>query len=127
MTRDLVIVGAGGFARETAAAVRELGDTWRLLGFLDDDGALHGQYRQGVPILGGIDAVRELPTAGVVVCVGNPRDYAARSRSVEGFEAWLYRWVLGVKDRKEYLASIDLDSIRIKQHRPSVPADYGDQ
>lgn len=82
MTRDLVIVGAGGFARETVAAVRELGDTWRLLGFLDDDEALHGRYRQGVPILGGIDAVRELPTAAVVVCVGNPRDYAARSRIV---------------------------------------------
>jgi sugar O-acyltransferase (sialic acid O-acetyltransferase NeuD family) len=80
--RDLVIVGAGGFARETAAAVRELGDTWRLLGFLDDDEALHGRYRQGVPILGGIDAVRELPTAAVVVCIGNPRDYAARSRIV---------------------------------------------
>jgi sugar O-acyltransferase (sialic acid O-acetyltransferase NeuD family) len=82
VTQDLVIVGAGGFARETAAAVRELGDTWRLLGFLDDDEALHGRYRQGVPILGGIDAVRELPTAAVVVCVGNPRDYAARSRIV---------------------------------------------
>jgi sugar O-acyltransferase (sialic acid O-acetyltransferase NeuD family) len=80
--RDLVIVGAGGFARETAAAVRELGDTWRLLGFLDDDASLHGQYRQGVPILGGIGTVRELPTAAVVVCVGNPRDYAARSRIV---------------------------------------------
>lgn len=82
MTQDLVIVGAGGFARETAAAVRTLGDTWRLLGFLDDDETLHGRYRQGVPILGGIDAVRELPTAAVVVCVGNPRDYAARSRIV---------------------------------------------
>jgi sugar O-acyltransferase (sialic acid O-acetyltransferase NeuD family) len=82
VTRDLVIVGAGGFARETAAAVRALGDTWRLLGFLDDDETLHGRHRQGVQILGGIDTARELPTAAVVVCVGNPRDYAARSRIV---------------------------------------------
>jgi sugar O-acyltransferase (sialic acid O-acetyltransferase NeuD family) len=80
VTQDLVIVGAGGFARETAAAVRALGDTWRLLGFLDDNEALHGQRRQGVPILGGVDAVGDLPTAAVVICVGNPRDYAARAR-----------------------------------------------
>jgi sugar O-acyltransferase (sialic acid O-acetyltransferase NeuD family) len=80
--RDLVIVGAGGFARETAAAVQALSDTWRLLGFLDDDGALHGQVRSGVPVLGDIDAVCALPTAAVVVCVGNPRDYASRARIV---------------------------------------------
>jgi sugar O-acyltransferase (sialic acid O-acetyltransferase NeuD family) len=81
--RDLIIVGAGGFARETAAAVAALNEvtpTWRLLGFLDDDEALHGRLRGGVPILGGIDEVRELPTAAVVVCTGNPRDYASRAR-----------------------------------------------
>jgi sugar O-acyltransferase (sialic acid O-acetyltransferase NeuD family) len=83
--RDLIIVGAGGFARETAAAVAALNEvtpTWRLLGFLDDDEALHGRLRGGVPILGGIDEVRELPTAAVVVCTGNPRDYASRARIV---------------------------------------------
>jgi sugar O-acyltransferase (sialic acid O-acetyltransferase NeuD family) len=81
VTRDLVIVGAGGFARETAAAVQALGDTWRLLGYLDDDPLLHGRYRGGLPVLDGVDAAREL-SAAVVVCVGNPRDYAARSRIV---------------------------------------------
>jgi sugar O-acyltransferase (sialic acid O-acetyltransferase NeuD family) len=83
--KDLVIVGAGGFARETAATVRALNavtPTWRLLGFLDDDEALHGQLRGGVPVLGGTDAVRGLPAAAVVVCVGNPRDYASRARIV---------------------------------------------
>jgi sugar O-acyltransferase (sialic acid O-acetyltransferase NeuD family) len=83
--RDLVIVGAGGFARETAAAVHavnEVAPTWRLLGFLDDDEALHGRVRGGVPILGGIDTVAALPTAAVVVCVGNPREYASRARIV---------------------------------------------
>src|SRR5690242_21473397 len=37
---DLVIVGAGGFGRETAQAVHAInqhGGSWRLLGFLDDD------------------------------------------------------------------------------------------
>ncbi|MEV4201058.1 acetyltransferase [Micromonospora globbae] len=83
--RDLVIVGAGGFARETAAAVRAVNadrPTWRLRGFLDDDPALHGTTRAGLPILGGTDRLADLPDAAVVVCVGSPRDYAARQRIV---------------------------------------------
>ncbi|WP_433532687.1 acetyltransferase [Micromonospora sp. CA-263727] len=84
--RDLVIVGAGGFARETAAAVRavnEVRPTWRLRGFLDDDPALHGTERAGLPILGAIDGLVELPGTAAVVCVGNPGDYAARQRIVQ--------------------------------------------
>ena len=53
------------------------------------------------------------------------RDYAAQSRSVEGFGAWLRKWVLDVPDRAAYLRQIDLDSVRIKHHLPSAPADYG--
>ena len=76
--RDLVIVGAGGFARETAAAATAAG--WRVLGFLDDDPALHGTTRSGLPILGPVSAPAD---TAVVVCVGNPRDYTARQRIVE--------------------------------------------
>lgn len=53
------------------------------------------------------------------------RDYAERSRSREGFEAWLYEWVLDVPDRATYLKRIDVESLRIKEHRPSAPADFG--
>lgn len=83
--RDLVIVGAGGFARETAAAVRAVNrvhPTWRLRGFLDDNPVLHGTERAGLPILGGLDALAGLPDAAIVVCVGNPRDYTGRQRIV---------------------------------------------
>jgi sugar O-acyltransferase (sialic acid O-acetyltransferase NeuD family) len=76
--KDLVIVGAGGFARETAAAAMD----WRVRGFVDDDPALHGTTRSGLPILGGVGTVREMDAA-VVVCVGNPRNYTARKRIVE--------------------------------------------
>ncbi len=55
------------------------------------------------------------------------REYAAKSRSREGFEAWLRRWVLDVPDRATYMSRIDTESIRIKRHRPSVPADFGDE
>ncbi|MET9088795.1 acetyltransferase [Streptomyces sp. NPDC004237] len=77
----LVIVGAGGFARETAQAVADAGE-FKLLGHLDDNPALHGTDVDGVPVLGGCDLVHELTGARVVICVGNPRDYAARARLV---------------------------------------------
>ncbi|MGV9416501.1 acetyltransferase [Streptomyces sp. NPDC003674] len=77
----LLIVGAGGFARETAQAVRDAGGT-ELLGHLDDNAALHGTEVDGVPVLGGCDLVHDLSRARVVVCVGNPGDYASRARLV---------------------------------------------
>jgi len=55
------------------------------------------------------------------------RAYADESRSLEGFEAWLRRWVLDVADRATYMSRIDTESIRIKRHRPSAPADFGDE
>ena len=78
--KDLVIVGAGGFARETAAAAMAAG--WPVLGVTDDDLALHGTQRSGLPILFGTDGVAALDAA-VVVCVGNPRNYTARKSIVE--------------------------------------------
>ncbi|MET8312182.1 acetyltransferase [Micromonospora sp. NPDC005173] len=85
--RDLVIVGAGGFARETAAAVRAINDarpTWRLRGFLDDDPALHRTERVGLPVIGGIGRLTEMRQTSAVICVGNPRNYVVRQRIVEG-------------------------------------------
>lgn len=90
-TESLLIVGAGGFAREAAQAVRDAAAAhlaagraprWRLTGHLDDDPALHGRNIDGVPVLGGSALAREQPAARVVVCVGSPRDYAVRARLV---------------------------------------------
>ncbi len=80
MTVELVIAGAGGFARETASAIQATGA--RLLGFLDDNPELHGQVRSGVPILGDLLSTRDMAGVGVVVCVGNPRDQSVRERVV---------------------------------------------
>ncbi len=54
------------------------------------------------------------------------RDYAERSRSADGFDAWLEGWVMGLPDRATYMKRIDVDALRIKHHRPSIPADFGD-
>lgn len=90
----LVIVGAGGFARETAQAVRDViaadlaagrPARWRLAGHLDDNPALHGGEVDGAPVLGGCDLVHDLPGARLLICVGSPRDYAVRARLARRF------------------------------------------
>ncbi len=72
--KDLVIIGAGGFARETAWAADN------VIGFLDDNPAIHGEKRAGYPVLGGLELVAELPDAMFVICAGSPRDYGVRER-----------------------------------------------
>jgi sugar O-acyltransferase (sialic acid O-acetyltransferase NeuD family) len=78
---DLVLIGAGGFGRETAQAVHALnrsGAAWRLLGYLDDDPARHGLVIDGTVILGGRDQIKHLPEASFVVCTGRPGNYVTR-------------------------------------------------
>ena len=53
------------------------------------------------------------------------RDYADRSRSVDGYLAWLEEWVMGVPDRATYLSHVDTASLRVSEHRLSEPVDYG--
>lgn len=82
---DLVLVGSGGFGRETAEAVRALvadGTPWRLLGFIDDDPAQAGKVIDGTPVLGGRDELERLTDARVVVCTGRPGNYVSRPRIV---------------------------------------------
>jgi sugar O-acyltransferase (sialic acid O-acetyltransferase NeuD family) len=84
--RDLVIIGSGGFSRETAelvAAINTNRPSWRLLGFLDDNPALHGDKVDSWPVLGPIEAVHDFADAFVVVGTGSPRDYASRFRIVQ--------------------------------------------
>jgi hypothetical protein len=83
--RELVVIGAGGFARETVEAVRAVnaaGGCWRLAGYLDDDPVLHGTVVDGLPVLGGLGALVRLPDAAVVVCTGRPGNYVSRPRIV---------------------------------------------
>lgn len=82
----LVLVGAGGFARETAEAVHALNNaraTFEMLGFLDDDPAMAGCRVDGYPVLGPVAMALDLDDASVVVCTGSPADYTSRRRLVE--------------------------------------------
>lgn len=81
--RPLLLVGAGGLAREVLAAVRAATDGRTVLGYLDDNPALHGRHLQGLPVLGPLDAVAEHPDADVVICIASPKDPSRRRRVVE--------------------------------------------
>lgn len=53
-------------------------------------------------------------------------DYHRRSRTVEGFDAWLAEWVLDVADHEAYEAKLGerREALRIKGQALSVPANY---
>jgi glutaconate CoA-transferase subunit A len=53
--------------------------------------------------------------------------YADESRTREGYEAWLKRWVLDVPDRQTYMTMVDVESIRITGNRPSEPVNFADE
>jgi sugar O-acyltransferase (sialic acid O-acetyltransferase NeuD family) len=83
---DLVIVGAGGFGRETVEAVRAMnasGASWRLLGYLDDDPSLTGTKLDGVPVLAGIAEAANMPNASFVISTGRPDNYWSRPQIVK--------------------------------------------
>lgn len=55
-------------------------------------------------------------------------DYHAHSRTREGFQSWLNAWVMGLRDRREYLAHLTQERIhRLTIARPefAAPVNYG--
>lgn len=82
MTTALIIVGAGGFGRETAQLVRSLPD-FEAIGFVDDDPQLAGATVGELRVLGPIEAVHEHPDTQIVVTIGNPHRFDVRRAIVE--------------------------------------------
>jgi sugar O-acyltransferase (sialic acid O-acetyltransferase NeuD family) len=83
---SLLLVGAGGFARETLELVHAINreaPAWSLAGLLDDDPERHGEQIHGVPIIGPCAAVAEHPEAFVVACVASPEEPLRRLRLVD--------------------------------------------
>lgn len=78
---DLIIVGAGGFGRETAQAALAGAYPGSVLGFLDDARSADDRV-VGLPILGPLERIREFPAARLVVTVGRPDQYTTRHQIV---------------------------------------------
>lgn len=80
--RDLILIGCGGFGRETADvvhAINAVAPRWRLRGFLDDSPGLEGETVSGVPVLGPIDAAPDFPSAAFAITTGRPDNYVSRA------------------------------------------------
>jgi sugar O-acyltransferase (sialic acid O-acetyltransferase NeuD family) len=73
MSKDLVIIGASGHAKDVAWIVESRGDEWNLRGFLDDDLASAGVKLTGRNWLGRIAAWREFADCAFAVAIGAPR------------------------------------------------------
>ena len=73
--RPLIIVGAGGLGRETAAlaeaiAAKNPSQTPTVAGFVDDNVSLHGTTVLGYPVLGDIEWLNEQSALAYVIAVG---------------------------------------------------------
>jgi sugar O-acyltransferase (sialic acid O-acetyltransferase NeuD family) len=80
--RPIVLVGAGGLGRETAAllgAITDAGAAWRPIGFVDDDPTLQGATVAGLPVLGPIASAPAMDAA-VVLCTARPAVGCSRAR-----------------------------------------------
>lgn len=75
MSREIMIVGAGGFGREavwTIERINDTGDHWHVIGFADDDPAKATGSLEGYPMLGSVEkASHDHPGAAVFVAVGD--------------------------------------------------------
>ena len=84
MLKDLYIVSAGGFGRETVGVIERINEvkpTWNLKGFIDNDESILGKKVLGYPIIGNDNYLLELQREVWVVCaIGNAK---LRKRVVE--------------------------------------------
>jgi sugar O-acyltransferase (sialic acid O-acetyltransferase NeuD family) len=69
--KDIVVVGAGGFGRETALMIHQI-KSWNLLGFFDD-GLKPGTKLSGVEVLGNITSLNEIThQLAVAIAIADP-------------------------------------------------------
>lgn len=71
--RDLIIIGASGFAREAAWIALQSMDHWNLLGYLDDNPSLYGKEIFGGKVLGTTNDINSYSNAFFVIAIGTPR------------------------------------------------------
>jgi sugar O-acyltransferase (sialic acid O-acetyltransferase NeuD family) len=91
MPEPLVIVGCGGHGREVLGIVRAIneahGDTWKVLGFVDDDPSrlnLRRVERLGVPYLGPTSSLVDADAA-YVIGVGAPKVRRFLAGQIDGY------------------------------------------
>lgn len=83
--KDLLLFPCSGNAREVVTvveAINALKPTWNLLGFIDDDKALHGQVFSGYPVLGGKEILEKYARAKILAVPGRPENFWTRDKII---------------------------------------------
>ncbi len=91
MTREIMIVGAGGFGREAAWTIERLnaaaGPAWELIGFADDAPDRSTGAMEGYPLLGPVEkASCDHPGAAVFIAIGDNAVRESVSRRLRGHD-----------------------------------------
>jgi len=86
---NLVILGAGGFAREVAWLVADMNvarpATWNVVGFWEHGTERIGQHVGGIPIVGPAELQKYLPDLYAVAAIGDPRIKERAAHEAESF------------------------------------------
>ncbi len=88
MGRDIVVLGTAGTGYDvidTLEAINQIQSAWNILGFLDDNPAMHGTEFYGYGVLGGSAALTrpEFREVAVVIAVANERNLLVRKTIAE--------------------------------------------
>jgi sugar O-acyltransferase (sialic acid O-acetyltransferase NeuD family) len=86
MLKKVVIIGAGGFGREVLEIFKEqnkIQNQWEILGFLDKNKSLYGNFINNYPVLGDIDWFGKNKDVGCVIAIGDPKIRKRISNSLE--------------------------------------------
>ena len=92
MTREIMIVGAGGFGREAVWTLERINDStespaWTVLGFADDAPGKASGSLEGYPLLGPVEqASHDHPGAAVFIAVGDNATREAIYRRLRGHD-----------------------------------------
>lgn len=102
-TLDVAIYGTGGAAKgfhwhliHPDAVIQDRDGEWckpRVVGYLDDDDAKHGQELHDVPILGGIEWAEAHPGEAVFIGMGFPRTREKVANRLKATGVWFPSFV----------------------------------
>ncbi|MBI4929397.1 MAG: acetyltransferase [Bacteroidetes bacterium] len=100
MANKLILFGASNFGDEIVQLFRDINkagkDTqWDIAGFLDDNPDMKGKIRNGVPVLGGKDWLKDNHKSdyNYVCCIGSPK---AKSKVVQHLKSFNVKFATGV-------------------------------
>jgi sugar O-acyltransferase (sialic acid O-acetyltransferase NeuD family) len=95
MTKDLLIIGAGGtgiMLAEVIEDINSLKKDWNLLGFLDDDIAKQGLEINGYPVIGKLIDTKRYHNCYFIATLGSPHNFLKRETILQ-LELGLDRFV----------------------------------